>query len=194
MSVLSNVRSKSSCAWSTSAELSSVTTRHPCRCAFALPTSLPKNQVGARQGTFECRCSDFDFCNHARALSGRAACENNAASSWRTRCGAFGRRVSRRPRRRRGHSGRCGRGHLGRFAASERTDPERWDDSVLRAAAIQERAHGGAVQAWCWSPDVGHVRDQGVYRVAGRPLGPRSVLQDAALLLVVPHVTKRLCR
>ena len=149
MSVLSNVRSKSSCAWSTSAELSSVTTRHPCRCAFALPTSLPKNQVGARQGTFECRCSDFDFCNHARALSGRAACENNAASSWRTRCGAFGRRVSRRPRRRRGHSGRCGRGHLGRFAASERPiqsggTTQYYEQPLSKNVRMAERCKHGA--------------------------------------------------
>ena len=72
------------------------------------------------------------------------------------------------------------------------TDPEqRWDDSgktvlggALRhmsgvsADAIQGRARGDAVNAWCWMKGVpiGQVQDQGLHRVASRPLGPRLVL------------------
>ena len=149
MSVLSNVRSKSSCAWSTSAELSSVTTRHPCRCAFALPTSLPKNQVGARQGTFECRCSDFDFCNHARALSGRAACENNAASSWRTRVWSFRATSEPTPTTSTWTLWAVWSRHLGRFAASERPiqsggTTQYYEQPLSKNVRMAERCKHGA--------------------------------------------------
>ena len=42
-------------------------------------------------------------------------------------------------------------------------------------------------------PHVGQVRDQGPHRVARRRIGPRLVLQNAALLHVVPHEAKRQC-
>ena len=50
--------------------------------------------------------------------------------------------------------------------------------SGVSTDAIQGRARGEAVNAWCWTKGVPirQVQDQGLHRVAGRPLGPRLVL------------------
>ena len=134
-------------------------TRHPCRCAYALPTCPEKSQVGGRTGNF--RGPTRRLRNHARAPLGTIFSETYAASPWRTRGGAFGRQVCRLRRHQRKYSGQCGRGPSGSCRAWA-TDPEqRRDDSGktvlaahglrrmsgVSANAIQGCARGEAVNA-----------------------------------------------